>query len=382
MLLTEDIGKELLAEQGIRIPRGIIVSGIADFNAAIADFNGPVVLKAQIRAGGRGKGGGILFGDTLREAEAAFEALYGATVNGFEVSRILLEDRLEIVHERYIGLLIDGGAVWLLLGRQGGVDIEETTANDPDNMRRIRVDALDGPDSAEVMNACRALGIPDGPAYADLAARLFRLFRTRDAIAAEINPVAELPDGSLIALDARITLDDSALYRQEDILPRMPSADGEDRDGNILSGLRLLGNGGSVAYAGIGGGISLTIADWFAACGAPVGALIDIDDMILHRETAEGIEQLLDHVDADPTIRVLLLNVMTCGYDLGEVTADVLAAMDRRKSYRRKPVVLHLHGNGEPRACELLRARSLHNCADLAEAVERSISLAREVCPA
>ena len=374
MLLTEAAGKRILSQKGIRTPRGVTVASKAEFRTAVATFDGPIALKAQIQTGGRGKAGGIKFGTAPSDADEAFDSLLGAAVNGLSVENVLIEERISFERERYLGFLIDSGSIWFLLGRDGGVDVEEASATDPNSIFRLVVDPIAGPDRAAIIAGCQSLGIPFESKYAELAARLYEAFREVDALIAEINPVAELSTGELIALDARIVVDDAALYRQPH-LEAVAYPSHANPHAAAVPGLRLLSDGGAVAYAGIGGGLGLTIADWFEKQGQSVNALIDLDDILASGDVTNRITKLFEYFDATPAIKAVFLNVTTCGYDLHNLTPQIFAGIEQRASVSIKPIVFHFRGNGETSVAPHFVAANRHNCKNLAEGIERTVAL-------
>ena len=383
MLLRESDGKRLLDAAGIRVPNGVVAASRAELGAVLDRFSDPVVLKAQIETGARGKSGGIRFATVRSEAEAAFEALLGARIGDQVVHSILIEERINLRHERYVGLLVDRGQINLLLGSDGGVDVERASTQTTNSLRRLVVDPIAGIDRQAVHAACGELGFNASAqaACADLSERLFALMHRYDAVMVEINPVAELEDGTMIALDARIAIDGSALSRQprlRDILRSYAQAGTETVVQDDELRLVQLNNGGRIAYVGLGAGLGLTVIDWVASENERVSVVVDMDDVIAAGRTLEVANQLLGQFDANSEIRVILINIITCGHDLGRVAHDLVEAVARRRRSRAKPIVFHLQGNGAPKAEELLRRSGLVNCTSLAEAVSATVSLSRE----
>jgi succinyl-CoA synthetase beta subunit len=383
VLLRESDGKDLLEAVGIGVPKGALAASRAELAVVLDRFSGPQVLKAQIEIGGRGKSGGVRFASARSEAEAAFEALLGARIRDQVVNSILIEEQISFRHERYVALLVDSGAIHLLIGRDGGIDVEQTSAETAHSLRRLVLDPIAGIDRQAVHAACEELGFNTSAqaACAELSERLFHLMQRYDAVMVEINPVAELDDGTMIALDARIAIDGSALSRQprlREILrsyarsrPEIDMAEDELR-------LVQLNNGGRIAYVGLGAGLGLTVIDWVASHNEQVSIVVDIDDAIAAGRTFDVAQQLLRQFDTNSEISVILVNIITCGHDLGRVAHDLVEAVARRGRSRRKPIVFHLQGNGAPKAEELLRSNGLVNCTSLAEAVSAAVSLSRE----
>lgn len=383
MLLRENDGKRLLDAVGIRVPNGVLAASRAELGAVLDRFSGPVVLKAQIEAGARGKSGGVSFATGRSEAEAAFEALLGARIGDQIVQSILIEERINLRHERYVGLLVDEGQINLLIGRDGGVDVEQSSAQAAHSLRRLVFDPIAGIDRQAVHAACAELGFDAcaQAAYSDLGERLFVLMRRYDAVMVEINPVAELDDGTMIALDARIAIDGSALSRQPRLQHILRSyAQARTETGVQDDELRLvqLNNGGHIAYVGLGAGLGLTVIDWVAAENEQISVVVDMDDVIAAGRTLEVANQLLGQFDANSEVRVILVNIITCGHDLGRIAHDLVEAVAGRGRSHPKPIVFHLQGNGAAKAEELLRRNGLVNCTSLAEAVSAAVSLSRE----
>lgn len=224
MLLLEHHGKALLRKHGVPTPDGVIVGDDSSLTRALLSLPPRLVLKAQIATGGRGRGGGIAFADGVAEAHKALAALLGSCINGHSVESVLVEERVAFGGERYAGIVIEGGEIRLLFGRSGGVDVEDITAADPANVFSIAVDPIEGPNVGELHGCFAKLDYPPEcwRAYEHIGQALFAMSCAYDATMIEINPLAELPEGRLVALDARVAIDDAALDRQPDIAMMQP----------------------------------------------------------------------------------------------------------------------------------------------------------------
>ena len=376
MLLLEHQGKALLRRHGIATPKGSVVTDEAALAEAVGDGT-PKVLKAQVAAGGRGKAGGIRFAAGRDEALAAFAALRAMTVGGHRVGEVLVEERVDFVRERYAAIQVESGRLWLLFAGRGGVDIEKITEHDAANLRAVEVDVLEGPDKAELGETFAELGFPRllWGAYEEIAQKLFTLARASDAITVEINPMVETPDGRLVALDARVFLDEAALARQPDLaaLLREESASG----GPASSGPRFKANpeGGSIGLIGFGSGLNLTLMDWIASLGGKVGTLVDVDAMVTGGRAAEGFTAALQHMDQNPFIKAALVPIISCGNKMDDVVQALITALQARPR-DAKPVILHLRGNRMSRAQPLLDQAGLNNTASLAEAIDDLVEAA------
>src|SRR5690348_12448629 len=324
MLLLEHNGKALFRNHGVPTPVGAIVRDHDALAPALATLPPSVVLKAQIAAGGRGKGGGIAFASDAAEARDAAAALLGSNINGHSVDAVLVEERVEFERERYAGIVIEEGEIRLLFARTGGVDIEAITAVDPGNLVSFAVDPICGPTAGQLQDCFARLGYAPElrTAYERIGRALFAMARAYDATMIEISPLAELPGGRLVALDARIAIDDSALYRQPDIaaMQQRPGAT-HRKHGGTFAGLRFRENpqGGPIGLIGLGGGLNVTLMDWIADTGSAVGTLIDIDEAIGAGHARQGFTTALEAFDRNPSIRSVLVNIITCGYRLDDI---------------------------------------------------------------
>lgn len=374
MLLLEHHGKALLRKHGIPTPRGVVVGDADALAAALQELPERLVLKAQIAGGGRGKSGGIAFATGRAETLAAFDILRGSRINGHAVDSVLVEERVTFADERYAGILIQDGEIKLLFARHGGVDIEDVTAADASNLQSFSVDPVDGPDAAQFREVFLHLGygLEYHAAYERIGRALFALCRACDSTLAEINPLVELADGRLLALDARILIDDAALDRQPEIAALQPIAGKARR-----SPLRENPDGGTIGLIGLGGGLNVTLMDWIADGGAQVAALVDIDDAVGAGQAAQGFAAVLEAFDRHPSIKSILVNVITCGYRLDDIATGLVAALAKREASRAKPTILHLRGNAMARTPELLAAAGQINSASLAAAIADVIAAAR-----
>jgi succinyl-CoA synthetase beta subunit len=374
MLLLEHHGKALLRRHGIPTPRGAVVGNPRTLVDVLRDLPERLVLKAQVAGGGRGKGGGIAFATGRRDAIGAFDALRGSKVNSHAVDNVLVEERVAFAQERYAGILIESDEIRLLFARRGGVDIEDITAADASNLQSFGVDPIAGPSAAQFQDCFERLGYAPQyrTEYERVGRALFALSKACDATIVEINPLVELADGGLMALDARVLIDDSALDRQTEISAMQPIAGKSER----LS-FRENPEGGTIGLIGLGGGLNMALMDWIADGGAQVAALVDIDDAIGAGHAEQGFAMALDTCDRHPYIRSILINVITCGYRLDDIATGLLAALAGRDASCAKPTILHLRGNAMEKTPGLLAAASRINSASLAAAIADVVTAAQ-----
>jgi succinyl-CoA synthetase beta subunit len=381
MLLLEHHGKTLFRKHGVSTPVGAVIRDDSSLAQVLLSLPPRLVLKAQIATGGRGKGGGIAFADDAEEARRALAALLRNRINGHSVELVLVEERMAFTRERYAGIVIEDGEIRLLFGRSGGVDLEDITAADPTNIVSIAVDPIEGPAAGQLQDCFAQLDYAPGywAAYERIGRALFAMSCAYDATMIEINPLAELPEGRLVALDARVAIDDAALDRQPDIAAMQPHPHITPRAPNTFAGLKFRKNteGGAIGLIGLGGGLNVALMDWIAGTGSKVAVLVDIDDAIGSGQAQQGLAAALEAFDRNPSIRSVLINIITCGYRLDEIVASLLLALGPNTGQPAKPVILHLRGNGVARAQQLLSAAGWTNSPSIAAAIEAAVAAAR-----
>lgn len=381
MLLLECDAKTLLGNGGIPTPPGGVARDETSLTRIIAAMPGPIVLKAQVAAGGRGKSGGIAFAQGRTEALDAFTVLKGKSIKGHVVDAVLVEERISFKCERYAGIAIDGGEISLLFAGVGGVDIEAITAADPSNFHAIRIDPIDGPSSEQLKECFIRLGYSPEyhPAYEDVARKLFTIFCACDATMLEINPLVELPDGKVLALDARVSIDDAALERQPAIAAMAYGRNAVVPSERSHQELRFKDNpeGGSIGLVGLGAGLNITLMDWIASAGAKAATVVDIDEAIAAGRAEHGFTTALQVFDQNPAVKSILINIITCGYRLDDIVAALVQALEKRPGGAAKPTILHLRGNCMTETPRMLAAAGQINCSSISSAIANVVAASR-----
>jgi succinyl-CoA synthetase beta subunit len=375
MLLYEHEGKALLAEHGIPVPRAALIRDATGIDAALAATSLPVMVKAQALTGGRGKAGGILPATERGSAEAAVRQLLGTTIKGERVVAALIEERAIIEREIYLAATIEVGCMILLVGAEGGIEVETRR----DSLARIVIDPLYGLGDYQVRIALDHLGLPAKlwAPIADIAQKLFGLFRGIDATLAEINPLAVLADGTLLALDARIEVDEGAFFRQprlRAIKQARPEPEGLLGQMQALD-IQYVPVGGPIGLLSSGAGCGVTIMDWVAAEGSRLWGFVDIDYALLSGKTEDAMRLLVGVYVDDPQVRSIIVNFTTCGLRLDEIAGSLVAVLDGFGERLTKPVFVHLEGNRVAAGRERIRASRYRLCGSIGEAV-------REACRA
>jgi succinyl-CoA synthetase beta subunit len=354
MNFDEHAAKSLvLAPAGIPVPRGQICRTTKEAAEAVRAI-GPAVIKAQVAAGKRGKAGGIKPVNTPEEAERVAAAILGMSIGEYKVEHVLVEEQAKIAREFYAAVLNDTEArkPLVLFSMQGGMDIEEVAAATPDAIRRehVNLDARPGAADFASMLAGLALGAAQA-SVADILSRLYAAYRRRDAELLEINPLAELADGRVIALDCKFMLDDAAAYRQEDIgkfAAPAPMTALERRAAE--SGLKFIQLEGNVGVLANGAGLTMTSMDIIRHFGGRPANFLEIGGDAYTKSAVA-----LDLVLSNPGVKSLIINF--CGaFARTDVMADgIVNAWQVLKP--TVPVFFSIHGTGEDEAIALVRAR-------------------------
>jgi succinyl-CoA synthetase beta subunit len=354
MNFDEHAAKSLvLAPAGIPVPRGQICRTAKEAAQAVRAI-GPAVIKAQVAAGKRGKAGGIKSADTPEEAERGAAAILGMSIGEYKIERVLVEEQANIAHEFYAAVLTDTDArkPLVLFSTQGGMDIEEVAAANPDAIRRQHVDPGVDPGAVDFVPMLAGLQLGDAQAsVADILSRLYAAYRRRDAELLEINPLAQLGDRRVIALDCKFVLDDAAAYRQEDIVSAAAPAPmtALERRG-AENGLKFIQLDGNVGVLANGAGLTMTTMDVIRHFGGRPANFLEIGGEAYTKSAAA-----LDLVLSNPGVRSLIINF--CGaFARTDVMAEgVVKAWQELKP--AIPVFFSIHGTGEDEAIALVRAR-------------------------
>ena len=354
MNFDEHAAKSLvLAPAGIPVPRGQICRTAKEAAQAVCAI-GPAVIKAQVAAGKRGRAGGIKPADTPEEAERVAAAILGMSIGEYKVERVLVEEQANIAHEFYAAVLTDTEArkPLVLFSTQGGMDIEEVAAANPDAIRRQHVDLDVEPGAVDFVSMLAGLQLGDAQAsVADILSRLYAAYRRRDAELLEINPLAQLADRRMVALDCKFVLDDAAAYRQEDIVRVAAPAPmtALERRG-VENGLKFIQLDGNVGVLANGAGLTMTTMDVIRHFGGRPANFLEIGGEAYTKSAAA-----LDLVLSNPGVRSLIINF--CGaFARTDVMAEgVVKAWQELKP--AIPVFFSIHGTGEDEAIALVRAR-------------------------
>ena len=366
MDLLEYQGKAFLGEFGIFVPQGIRCDSVADVEAAGEALGFPLVLKAQVPVGGRGKAGGVRLAAGAAQARSEAEAMLGMNIKGHRVASLWLEPASAVRAEWYASFTLDRSTRSYLgmLSTRGGMDIEEVAASDPGAIARLHVDPLEGLSLAEAARWVSDAGLrtsdgePVGEAIeaqvADLARRLFHAFVEGDAELVEVNPLALDALGNVVALDAKVSLDSNASFRHPEwaALAEVANAGADPREALARSkGLQYVGLGGSVGIIANGAGLAMSSLDVVADCGGEAANFLDIGGGASAAVMAAALEVIL----SDPKVASIFVNIFGGITRCDEVATGILEALERGDL--STPIVLRLDGTNAQEGREILASR-------------------------
>jgi len=376
MRIHEYQAKQLFAEVGIPVPPSQAANSADEAVHAAETLGFPVVVKAQIHAGGRGKGGGVQLASNADAVRAIAAQLIGHPLvthqtgpEGRIVRTLLVEKASEIESELYLGLVVDRGTrrVVVMASRAGGVDIEGTAKNDPDAIVKEWIDPVIGLRGFQALRLGSRLGLPTKTArgVAKIVLALYRLFCAKDCSLAEINPLAITPDGDAIAVDAKLTLDDNGLFRHPELreLRDLNEEDPLEVEATSVN-LNYIKLDGSVGCLVNGAGLAMATMDLIKHAGASPANFLDVGG----GATAEMIEQGVRILIGDPDVRAVFINIFG-GILRCDVLAEGVVAAAKNLSID-VPVIVRLEGTNVEAGREILASSgmSFQTAVDLTEA--------------
>jgi succinyl-CoA synthetase beta subunit len=355
--LFEYQAKELFAEYGVPVPRGRLARTPAEAGTIAAGFAASgaprVVVKAQVKTGGRGKAGGVKVADGPAEAEARATGILGMDIKGHTVHAVLVEEASDIAQEFYLSFLLDRAARTFvsICSVQGGMEIEEVAHSSPEAVAQIPVDPLAGVDAAKAAEIVAAGRLPEQAraGAAILAERLWAVFADEDATLVEVNPLILTSDGRVLALDGKVTLDDNAAYRQDHARFADPGEADPLEARARAKHLNYVKLDGQVGIIGNGAGLVMSTLDVVAQAGEAFGGIrpanfLDIGGGASAEVMANGLEIVL----SDASVRSVLVNVfggITSCDEVANGIVSALAMLAARGEQVTHPIVVRLDGN-------------------------------------
>ncbi len=375
MKLEEFQAKKLFDEHGIPVPRGRMVTTVSGAEAAAEELGCPVVVKAQVKTGGRGKAGGVKLARTPREAGEAAGKILGMNIKGFVVERLLVDPALSVAGEYYLGITVDRKrkVPVMMVSASGGMDIEKVAAETPEKIFFHPVDPHKGLRFFEAKEMAFKVfqGKKNALDAASVMVKLWRCMNSLDATLVEINPLARLEDGMIIALDAKMVIDDNALFRHPDLESlRLPSpAELKELEARKhgLSYVRLDGEIGCMVN---GAGLAMATMDVIKHLGGTPANFLDIGGSSNPEKVVHAMKLLV----SDDNVKVIFVNVfggITRCDDVANGLVKAVSTVDLKL-----PMVVRLTGTNEVEGIKILSEHGIKAFGDMTEAAREAILLA------
>jgi len=370
MKLKEYQGRELFQEADIPAPEGTVVSSMEEFDEVADDLAYPVVVKAQVLAGGRGKAGGVKFADDAGEAREHVDDILGMEIKGLTVDEVLLVKMIEIEHELYASVLVDRSQrlPMVMVSPEGGVDIESVPDED---IYTVNVNPFTGfsPYHARQLLAGLDVDRDVEKQLASVLGRMFELFQDRDADLVEINPLAITPDGDVVAADSKFKIDDSADFRNQDVEASQEDVPELEREANE-KGIAFVELEGDIGVIANGAGLTMATLDAIEHYGGKGGTFLDLGGT----DDPEKVKTCFDLLTrADPS--VIFLNLFGGITKADTVAEGVVQVLE--EDGIDVPLVTRIRGVNEERAREMLRDAGVTATQDLKKAAEKAVQAAQ-----
>ena len=376
MNIHEYQAKDILRAEGVPIPAGETASTPEQVEAIARKIGGMVVVKAQVHTGGRGKAGGVKLAKTPAEAKEIASRILGMKINGLTVYTVLVTAAADIATEAYVGIILDRATrkPVFMVSPAGGIDIEQVAAETPEKILKLPIDTRYGlqPYQASELGFFLFDDVKKVRAAGKIMAALYRAFMKSDASLAEINPLVVTPDGEVMALDAKISIDDNALDRHPDLAAlRDETAEAPsevDARNSNLTFIKLEGDVGCVVN---GAGLAMATMDLVKYYGGEPANFLDIGGS----SNPEKVVNALRIITADPSVKVILFNIFGGITRTDDVANGIVTAT--KSNPLKIPIVIRLTGTNEEIAMKILTENGFSASSDMDEAVQKAVALAK-----
>ena len=380
MKLHEFQSKQIFGKYGVPVPAGIVADNVDDAVKAAEQIGLPVVIKAQVLVGGRGKAGGVKVAKTLDDVREKAAAILALTIKDLPVRRVLIDPAADIRNEIYLGIVIDRNnrRATLMASAAGGIDIEEVAHTAPEKIVRVPIDPFVGLPQYLATDVAVAIGLPreHWVAFAKIARGLAQAFIENDASLAEINPLAMVgqPDGSvkLMALDGKMVIDDNAMFRHPDLeAMRDPDEDSEAEKQARITGINFISLDGEVGCMVNGAGLAMATMDVVKFYGGSASNFLDVGGGAKADKVAAALRLIL----ADEKVKSVLVNIFGGITRCDEVAKGIVDAM--KIVDVKVPMVVRLVGTNMEEGKRILESANLHSADTLGEAAQKAVELAK-----
>ncbi len=374
MKIFEYEAKRIASQYGLSVPRGFLASSPQEAREVAQKLACPVVVKAQALVAGRGKAGGIKLADTPDDAEKVASAILGSKIKGEKVTKLLVEERLDVARELYVGLVVDRSAkcYTLLASQVGGVDIEEVAQQTPEKIIKRPVESTKGLEAFQTRELAQALGYK-GSQLVELStfiSRFSSMAAGYDSELAESNPLIETRKGSFVAADLRLILDDNSLFRHKSLLEETRDVEHELSPLEVKArekGLAYVELDGDVGIVGNGAGLVMATLDMIQDYGGRPANFCDVGG----GASAERIAAALEIVLSNANVKVLLLNIMGGITRCDDVARGLLDV--RKRMGLTKPTVIRLVGTNEEEGRKILQDAGIPSLETMEDAASKAV---------
>jgi len=385
--LYEYQAKDLFAAHNVPVLPGDVASTPAEAKALAEQYGTTVVVKAQVKTGGRGKAGGVKLAETPAEAEAKAEAILGLDIKGHIVHRVLVTTASDIAEEYYFSFLLDrSNRTFLAMASvEGGVEIEEVAATNPDALAKIAIDAIKGVDLAKAQEIVAAAKFPAEVAdqVADVIVKLWETFVSEDATLVEVNPLVRDPEGKIVALDGKVTIDENAAFRHPEHAALVDEKTEDPLEAKAKAkGLNYVKLDGQVGIIGNGAGLVMSTLDVVAYAGEKHKGVKPANFLdIGGGASAEVMSNGLDIILNDPDVRSVFVNVFGGITACDAVANGIVQALEIIGDAATKPLVVRLDGNNVEEGRRIL-ADANHPLVTVVDTMDNAADKAAELAAA
>ena len=376
MNLHEYQSKRIFAKYGIPIPHGEVATTPAEARDIAVRLGRPVVVKSQVLVGGRGKAGGIKLAKTPDEAEARAHAILGMEIKGLTVKKVLVDEAADIQQEIYLGAVLDRARrrVVLMASSEGGVEIEQVAHDTPEKIVTVAVHPFLGLRDHQARILADGINLPKEHlrSFAKIAQSLYRAYLDVDATLAEINPLVVTGEGQLVAVDGKIALDDSALFRHTDLAEMADPAEEDPAEQEARRfGLNYINLDGEIGCMVNGAGLAMATMDIVKFSGGEPANFLDVGGGAQADKVAAALRIIL----SDDRVKAVLINIFGGITRCDEVARGVLEAIDTLE--RQVPFVVRLVGTNEEEGRRILAEANLITATSLADAARKAVAAAK-----
>jgi succinyl-CoA synthetase beta subunit len=377
MKLHEYQARDILAKYGIPVTGGGVASTPAEARALAEQIGAKVVVKAQVFVGGRGKAGGVKLADTPAQAEQVAGQILGMDIKGLTVEKVLVAEAISYEREIYLGVVMDRASksIVVMASAEGGVEIEEVAKTNPEAIVKIAAHPMLGLQPFQARELAFGIGLTDGKQarqFAQIASALYKAYMDTDATLAEINPLVVLPGGALQALDSKIVLDDSALFRHRDLEAMRDSSDEPEAERMAReAGITFIKLDGNIGCMVNGAGLAMATMDVVKLYGGEPANFLDIGG----GAGKDKVKAALQIILADPNVKAVMFNIFGGITRVDEVARGIIAALDEVAT--DVPMIARLVGTNEEEGRKLLAESRLLPAATLAEAAQKAVAAAQ-----